>query len=46
MADSGHPCDGELMVDVYFDGTWHLGVSVWYPCDSHLDLLGSVPLPS
>ena len=46
-ADAGtaHGCPGEVVTDVYFDGSWHVGVSVWYECDSYLDVLGNVTLP-
>lgn len=44
-AGSTHACDGELLADVYFDGSWHVGVFVWYECDHHLEILGDITIP-
>jgi hypothetical protein len=44
-AYGGHACGGEIYTDLYFDDTdghLHAGVSIWYPCESYLEILGDV----
>jgi hypothetical protein len=40
-----HACGGEIYTDLYFDeadGHIHAGVSIWYPCEHYLEILGDV----
>ena len=45
QAYNAHDCGGEIYTDLYFDDTdghIHAGVSIWYPCESYLEILGDV----
>jgi hypothetical protein len=47
-AYGAHDCGGEIQTDLYFDdgdGHIHVGVSIWYPCESYLEILGDVVIP-
>jgi hypothetical protein len=47
-AYGAHDCGGEIYTDLYFDeidGHIHVGVSIWYPCESYLEILGDVVIP-
>lgn len=47
VSHSGHGCPGVIHTDAYYDpsdGEIHIGVSVWYECESYLEILGDVIL--
>ena len=46
-SDSGHACPGQVHSDHYWgaDGHIHVAVSVWYSCDSHLEIIADVVIP-
>jgi hypothetical protein len=43
---SGHGCAGQIVTDIYegADGHIYYGVSVWYECESYLEVKGEVLL--
>jgi len=44
-ATHGHDCPGQIYTDLYWDdsdGHVHLGVSIWYDCESYLEIMGDV----